>query len=344
MSDEIEGMAGQEAGHPSRRAGDGSPRRGTARPKGGVARAGGAVQGGGFTPEQRAMLAAALDPAYVKTRKGPKGRTLSYVEGWRIVAEANRIFGHDGWDRETVEVRLLREGEGLDAPGSGPGQAGNKVWTTAYMAKVRITVWAGGSEVVREGLGFGDGTAPLSRPAEAHEGAIKEAETDATKRALVTFGGALGLELYDKQRQEPLLHPEGQRSAGRCGDGGRPPANANARERQSDSAKLDAIESACSPSVQGRPDLDNRDNGFSTPPAAGARVYYLTWSGRNVRGTDPIEVGTAAARALAAAAGEGRLDECWRRAVLPLVRRLAADGHTKAANGLRRRYEELMAA
>ena len=70
----------------------------------------------------------------------------------------------------------------------------------------------------------------------------------------------------------------------------------------------------------------------------------MTWSGRNVRGTDPIEVGTAAARALAAAAGEGKLDECWRRAVLPLCGASRRDGHTKAANGLRRRYEELAAA
>ena len=279
----------------------------------------------GFSEQQRAMLAAALDPAHVKTRRGPKGRTLSYVEGWRMVAEANRIFGFDGWDRETVEVRLLREGEGLDGDG-------NKVWTVAYMAKVRITVWAGGTEVVREGLGFGDDAAPLGRPGAAHEGAIKEAETDATKRALVTFGGALGLELHDKDRD-------------------RAPANANARERQSDSARLDAIEGACSPSVRARaPGLDKGRNLASSAspngasPAANGRVYYLTWSGRNVRGTDPIEVGTAAARALAAAAGEGRLDECWRRAVLPLVRRLAADGHTKAANGLRRRYEELAAA
>ena len=297
----------------------------------------------GFSEQQRAMLAAALDPAYVKTRRGPKGRTLSYVEGWRMVAEANRIFGFDGWDRETVEVRLLREGEGLDGDG-------NRVWTAAYMAKVRVTVRAGDGVTVREGLGFGDDAAPLGRPGAAHEGAIKEAETDATKRALILFGSALGLELYDK-------------------DGGRPPANANARERQSDSARLDAIEGACSPSVRARADEGrNLASAASAASAAGGppvrppdqvppiqsgagsgrlgagRVYYLTWSGQNVRGTDPIEVGTAAARALAAAAAAGRLDECWRRAVLPLVRRLAADGHTKAANGLRRRYEELAAA
>jgi len=35
---------------------------------------------------------------------------------------------------------------------------------------------------------------------EAHESALKEAETDATKRALVTFGNLFGLALYDKQQ------------------------------------------------------------------------------------------------------------------------------------------------
>ncbi len=38
-------------------------------------------------------------------------------------------------------------------------------------------------------------------PGEAHESAIKEAETDATKRALTTFGNPFGLALYDKERK-----------------------------------------------------------------------------------------------------------------------------------------------
>jgi len=35
---------------------------------------------------------------------------------------------------------------------------------------------------------------------EAHENALKEAETDATKRALTTFGNLFGLALYDKEQ------------------------------------------------------------------------------------------------------------------------------------------------
>ena len=38
---------------------------------------------------------------------------------------------------------------------------------------------------------------------QAHESAIKEAETDAMKRALVTFGGRFGLSLYDRH-QRPM--------------------------------------------------------------------------------------------------------------------------------------------
>ncbi len=51
----------------------------------------------------------------------------------------------------------------------------------------------------REGHGSGHGWAVL--PGEAHESAIKEAETDATKRALATFGNPFGLALYDKERK-----------------------------------------------------------------------------------------------------------------------------------------------
>ena len=53
--------------------------------------------------------------------------------------------------------------------------------------------------VTRDGHGAGSGTGTI--PAEAQESAIKEAETDATKRALVTFGNAFGLCLYDREQR-----------------------------------------------------------------------------------------------------------------------------------------------
>ena len=52
--------------------------------------------------------------------------------------------------------------------------------------------------ITREGCGSGEAKA-LS-PGEAHEIALKAAETDATKRALATFGNPFGLALYDGER------------------------------------------------------------------------------------------------------------------------------------------------
>ena len=49
---------------------------------------------------------------------------------------------------------------------------------------------------VREGIGTGYGRAP--QPELAHDIALKAAETDATKRALATFGNPFGLALYDR--------------------------------------------------------------------------------------------------------------------------------------------------
>jgi Rad52/22 family double-strand break repair protein len=52
--------------------------------------------------------------------------------------------------------------------------------------------------IVREGSGTGEGKA--STPGQAHELALKGAETDATKRALATFGNPFGLALYDREQ------------------------------------------------------------------------------------------------------------------------------------------------
>ena len=38
---------------------------------------------------------------FVKTREH-EGREFAYLEGWRAISEANRIFGYDAWNRETV--------------------------------------------------------------------------------------------------------------------------------------------------------------------------------------------------------------------------------------------------
>jgi hypothetical protein len=71
-----------------------------------------------------------------------------------------------------------------------------------YIAKVRITVQADGTTIVREGHGSGEGRG--NSPGEVHDIALKAAETDATKRALATFGKPFGLELYRKDKNTAL--------------------------------------------------------------------------------------------------------------------------------------------
>ena len=67
----------------------------------------------GFSTKQVKALRRNLDHRYFRTREA-NGRELSYIEGWYAISEANRIFGFDGWTRETVESRciLARENRG----------------------------------------------------------------------------------------------------------------------------------------------------------------------------------------------------------------------------------------
>jgi len=118
---------------------------------------------------------------FVKTREH-EGREFAYLEGWHAIAEANRIFGYDAWNRETVWSECVwRQPQGIK-------------FAAAYLTRVRIVVRTDRHQVIREGCGAGEAIA--STPGQAHELAAKAAETDATKRALSTFGSPFGLSLY----------------------------------------------------------------------------------------------------------------------------------------------------
>ena len=154
----------------------------------------------GFSAKQVQALRRSLNSRHVRTREA-NGRELSYIEGWYAISEANRIFGFDGWNRETVDSRcvLARENRGS--------------FLAVYTAKVRITVHADGATIVREGHGSGEGRG--TSPGEVHDIALKAAETDATKRALATFGKPFGLELYRKDKKYRLAK-SATAQAGNC--------------------------------------------------------------------------------------------------------------------------------
>jgi DNA repair and recombination protein RAD52 len=146
-----------------------------------------------FTAEQKQALGAPLNRQHVKSRT-QGGRGVSYIEGWRAIDEANRIFGFDGWTRETTEIKCVAERE--RKIGKEPNTRDG--WGVSYIAKIKVVAFAGDTVVTREGVGAGHGIdIDLGQ---AHESAIKEAETDAMKRALMTFGNPFGLALYDKDQ------------------------------------------------------------------------------------------------------------------------------------------------
>lgn len=131
-------------------------------------------------------------------------------EAWRAIDTANRIFGADGWNRELVEMRCAatREREGLV--------------TTAYVAKVRVSLAGDANGGFRDAQGCGEGKG--ATPFEAHNKGLKAAELDATVRALAAFGrpfGTMRLAGNSANRRQPR---KSSRLAGEAG------SNADASE------------------------------------------------------------------------------------------------------------------
>ena len=131
-----------------------------------------------FTKEQIESLKQPIKLENVAERESGWGDKVPYVESWKAIDAANRIFGFDGWNSETLEAGLVSE----------------DVKCVSYIAKVRITI----GNIVKEGYGAGHGR--KGSLGDKHESAIKEAESDAQKRALRQFGYQFGLSLYDSKK------------------------------------------------------------------------------------------------------------------------------------------------
>ena len=112
----------------------------------------------GFSDKQTRALARGVPRRAIRSRLRA-GRELSYIEGWYVVSQANRIFGFDGWDRETVETKCImaREARGTV--------------TAIYSARVRITVRTGDAVIIRDGHGTGE--AHGDSAGEVHDRALK---------------------------------------------------------------------------------------------------------------------------------------------------------------------------
>lgn len=138
-----------------------------------------------------AELSKPLDPRHVKPP--PRGKYGDYIEGWHAIAEANRIFGHGGWSY-TVQTLQMTNADAEERNGKTQHKVG-------YLAVVSVTV----GDATRTDVGHGQGHMPTA--GDAHDSAMKEAVTDALKRALRSFGWCFGLALYDKSKEHVQAPP-----------------------------------------------------------------------------------------------------------------------------------------
>jgi len=134
--------------------------------------------------ETRERLAEPVPPESIKTREGAFGKDLSYIEAHEVIRELNNLFGPDGWSSSITELRCVESSQ-LRKNSRGVEQ----MWAS-YMARVRLE-WL--NHTSHEDVGYGTGSGH-----DRAELAMKEACSDALKRAARMLGERLGNSLYIK--------------------------------------------------------------------------------------------------------------------------------------------------
>ena len=123
------------------------------------------------------------------SRVGKDGKGFAHLEAWDVRAHLIRIFGFANWSAELVDLEPIFE--------TTIERDGKTRWTVAYRATMRLTIFTGGMEdAVYTEAAVGDSQNNPSR-ADAHDMAIKTAESQAFKRCAINLGDQFGLSLYN---------------------------------------------------------------------------------------------------------------------------------------------------
>ena len=143
--------------------------------------------------KQYEQLLKPLNPSRVAKRNGG-GRQLSYLEAWDVKAHLNRIFGFLNWSADVKEAVLAFEEK------NEKGQ-----WHVGYKVVLVLRIdngseWSSAS-YTEAAVGF----ATLPSRGEAHDMAIKTAESDALKRAAINLGTQFGLSLYNNGATKDVI-------------------------------------------------------------------------------------------------------------------------------------------
>lgn len=145
-----------------------------------------------LTDEQTQFLLSPIHPSRVSR----DGKGFAHVEAFDVRRTLIRIFGYGGYSTDLQNVTLVSEREN------------NGRHTVIYRATVLLTVRAAdGTELGHwHGVAIGDA---INQPslADAHDLALKTADSQAFKRAAMNLGDQFGLSLYNKGAQfEPVVN------------------------------------------------------------------------------------------------------------------------------------------
>ena len=148
-----------------------------------------------LTNEQYEKLLQPLAANRVASRK-QAGMNLSYLEAWDVKAHLIRIFGFGGWSADVISADLVFEDK--DEKGR---------WNVGYKVVMRLRIH-GDDPLVLGDTTYTEaavGSSTQSSRGDAHDMAIKTAESDALKRAAINLGTQFGLSLYDNGNKKDVV-------------------------------------------------------------------------------------------------------------------------------------------
>lgn len=149
-----------------------------------------------LTPEQVAQLLRPINPRRVARTEGN-----SNLQAYDVRAHLNRLFGFAGWDGEVLDYRLAYEALGENS-------RGKPAFSVGYTCRYRLTIRTpyGDTAAVYTEVATGDAVNfPVNSRGDAHDFAIKTAESQALKRCAMNLGDQFGLSLYNAGSLGPIV-------------------------------------------------------------------------------------------------------------------------------------------
>jgi recombination DNA repair RAD52 pathway protein len=137
----------------------------------------------GLNLAQQEQLLKGINPTRVKTlHDGTK-----HLEAWDVRAHLIRVFGHGNFSVDLLDYDCAYETDTTTRDGKPAVRVG-------YRARVRLTIHATGATYTE--AAFGQSVMPDYKRGDAHDMALKTAESQALKRAAINLGDQFGLSLY----------------------------------------------------------------------------------------------------------------------------------------------------